>query len=434
MHFYDPHFDYVDHAEVFGDRFRDQPYDGEIAFVDRQLQRVVEFCEAEKLTENTLIVVVGDHGEGLGDHRERWHGNMLYNSTLHVPLIISLPSHGSRGLRVSTPISIVDVGATVLDCLGMKPPPGFGGRSLKPALSGNSIPAAECYGASDGVRLRGGRVVAVTMPGDRRLEIDIQTTRPGSSTTCRMDPGETINLIASRPEAAQEMNRSLIHAMEFQGVRHETQVLELSSREQKVMASLGYLGSQTSRHTTAGDEDLVDIKDSAAAIYEFQLIQELYWRRQKNVAVARLQALVDVAPHYMAPQLMVGRVLESEEKFDEAKTMYFERCAPSRSRKQRSERRRVGTDACPRRGGSEQPLPHLHKALDRDAKGNRSVAAAEALPFMQKALEAEPKSVELRYAVVKMLRAQGRHAEAMEHMRAAEIIVKQQDAERRSEP
>jgi arylsulfatase A-like enzyme len=427
MHFYDPHFDYLDHAEVFGDRFREHPYDGEIAFVDRQLRRVVEFVETRKLAANTLIVVVGDHGEGLGDHLERWHGNMLYNSTLHVPLIISLPSHGSRGLRVSTPISIVDVGATVLDCLGVKLSAGFGGRSLKPALSGNSIPAGECYSASDAVYVEEGWSPL------RSLRTEdwkyIQTTRP-ELYDMKNDPGETTNLIAERPELAEEMDQRL-RAMESQGARHETQVLELSGREKKVLASLGYVGAQSSRQAKDSDDNLPDIKDSASAVYEFQIIQELYWRREKGIAVARLQELVESAPHYLAPQLMVGRVLESEEKFDEAKRCFERILVIDPDNKEAHAH--VGT-LLAREGEYQQALPHLHKALDRDAKGNRSVTAAEALPFMQKALEAEPKSVDLRYAVVKMLRAQGRHAEAMVEMQAAEVIARRQNAERRSEP
>jgi tetratricopeptide (TPR) repeat protein len=237
-------------------------------------------------------------------------------------------------------------------------------------------------------------------------------------------------LIASRPEVAEQMNQRLTH-MESQGVRHETQVLELSSREQKVMASLGYLGSRTSRHNTEREEDLADIKDSAAAVYELQIIQELYWRRQKNVAVARLQELVEAAPHYMAPRLMVGRVLEAEEKFAEAKR-YFDGVLQA-DPENKEANARIGKILA-REGRYDQSLPYLHKALDRDAKGNRSVAAAEALPFLVKALEAEPNSVDLRYVVAKMLRTQGRNAEAMEHMRAAEMILKQQQGERRTEP
>jgi arylsulfatase A-like enzyme len=427
VHFYDPHFDYVDHSAALGDRFRDHPYDGEIAFVDRQLQRVVEFVEAQHLAEKTLIIVVGDHGEGLGDHLERWHGNMLYNSTLQVPLIVSMPTHSSSGLRVATPISLIDVGATLLDCLEVSPPAGFGGQSFRPALMGKSIPPGECYGASDGVYVEEGwSPLRCLVTEDWKY---IQTTRP-ELYDMRNDPGETTNLIASRPEVAEQMNQRLTH-MESQGVRHETQVLELSSREQKVMASLGYLGSRTSRHNTEREEDLADIKDSAAAVYEFQIIQELYWRRQKNVAVARLQELVEAAPHYMAPRLMVGRVLEAEEKFAEAKR-YFDGVLQA-DPENKEANARIGKILA-REGRYDQSLPYLHKALDRDAKGNRSVAAAEALPFLVKALEAEPNSVDLRYVVAKMLRTQGRNAEAMEHMRAAEMILKQQQGERRTEP
>ena len=419
MHFYDPHFDYVDHSEIFGDRFKEYPYDGEIAFVDQQLKRVIEFLETRGLTERTLIVVVGDHGEGLGEHLERWHGNMLYDSTLRVPMIVSLPSQLSKGVRVSTPVSIIDVAATVVDCIGVNSSSGFSNRSLKPALLGESVSAGEYYGESDNVFVEEGwSPLRCLIAGDWKY---IQTTKP-ELYELRNDPGELTNLAAIKPELVQEMDQRL-KDLESQGVRHETQIVELSSREQNVLASLGYLGGKKATPTIESDENLPDIKDSAAVVYSFQIVQELYWRRQKDAAIARLHEIVETAPHYMAPRLMVGRVLESEGKLDEAKH-YFEGML-NLDPENKEANARIGKILA-KQGHCRESLPYLQKALDQDAKGNRAIMATEAIPFLLEALKSDPNAVEMHYLVAKMLRAEGRHSEAMLRMREAEKIANRQ--------
>src|SRR6266446_10459876 len=91
MHLYDPHYPYRPPAP-YGEEYKDSPYDGEIAFADGQVGRVIRFLKSKGLYANTLIVLSGDHGEGLGEHGEKTHGFFIYNATLHVPLIIHLPS------------------------------------------------------------------------------------------------------------------------------------------------------------------------------------------------------------------------------------------------------------------------------------------------------------------------------------------------------
>ena len=80
-------------------RARRRPYDGEIAYADAQLARLLESLRAHGLMDRTLVVVAGDHGEGLGDHGERTHGMLLYDSTLRVPLIVAAPGRRARETR-----------------------------------------------------------------------------------------------------------------------------------------------------------------------------------------------------------------------------------------------------------------------------------------------------------------------------------------------
>src|SRR5262249_3438100 len=79
VHLFDPHAPYRSREELFGSNFADRPYDAGIAFADRQIGRLLDCLEQHGLTSRTLVVVGGDHGEGLGEHDEREHGHMLYN-------------------------------------------------------------------------------------------------------------------------------------------------------------------------------------------------------------------------------------------------------------------------------------------------------------------------------------------------------------------
>ena len=123
VHFYDPHAIYSPPAP-YRDRYRDRPYDGEIAYMDAQLGRLLE----HPALEDTTVAVIGDHGE-------QTHAILAYQSTLHVPFLLHLPEGaGPRGLRVEEPVSQVDVLPTVLELLGLPIEGAIDGTSLLPLL------------------------------------------------------------------------------------------------------------------------------------------------------------------------------------------------------------------------------------------------------------------------------------------------------------
>ena len=127
VHYFDPHHPW-DPPEPFNLRYLNLPYDGEIAFVDRWLGRLVEHLESRGLLDRSILVVTADHGEGLMEHGEMSHSLLLYNGTQHVPLIIRAP--GLEPGVVARPVSLVDVAPTILDLLGLGLPGPVDGRSL----------------------------------------------------------------------------------------------------------------------------------------------------------------------------------------------------------------------------------------------------------------------------------------------------------------
>jgi arylsulfatase A-like enzyme len=103
LHLYDPHSPY-DPPEPFRTQYRSHPYDGEIAYADHELGRLIAWLKQNRLYDHTAIVVLSDHGESLGDHGEKEHGFFVYNSTVHIPLIVKPPAgSGFRPGRVAAP-------------------------------------------------------------------------------------------------------------------------------------------------------------------------------------------------------------------------------------------------------------------------------------------------------------------------------------------
>jgi len=115
VHYFDPHYPYTP-PEPYARQFAATPYLGEVAAMDEQLGRLVAAFE-QLVKAPTAVVLVGDHGEGLGDHGEALHGNLIYQSTMHVPLVIAGP--GVAPATKDLPVSTRRVHHTLLDWAGV---------------------------------------------------------------------------------------------------------------------------------------------------------------------------------------------------------------------------------------------------------------------------------------------------------------------------
>ncbi len=196
VHYYDPHAAYQP-PSPYAERFRDRPYDGEIASVDAALGRVVGALRQSGRLESTLVVVTADHGESLGEHGERTHGYGLYDATLAVPLVLRGPGVPA-GRVLGGVVSTVDVAPTILALLGQPPLAGVDGRDLAQRWTDGSAPADEvAYAETLATRIDHGwsPLHALRSPTHHY----VRAPRP-ELYDVRSDPGERTNL-AVQPSA-----------------------------------------------------------------------------------------------------------------------------------------------------------------------------------------------------------------------------------------
>jgi arylsulfatase A-like enzyme/Flp pilus assembly protein TadD len=149
VHLYDPHDPYEPPAP-YSQIYKGHLYDGEIAYADSALANFIAFLKKHGWYENSVIIVTGDHGEGLGDHHEETHGIFLYDSTTHVPLILKLPREAASKVKVvDAQVRTTDILPTVLDLVGAPAPKRLDGESLKPYFAGADVAPRIAFGETD---------------------------------------------------------------------------------------------------------------------------------------------------------------------------------------------------------------------------------------------------------------------------------------------
>jgi arylsulfatase A-like enzyme len=142
VHLFDPHDPY-EPPPPFSEKYKDRLYDGEIAYADSAVAHWIAFLKKAGVYDNAIIVVTGDHGEGLGEHGEETHGLFLYDSTLHIPLILKMPLKTSAAAHPATVIDAevrtTDILPTILSATGVAAPPELNGESLFPLIEPSNI-------------------------------------------------------------------------------------------------------------------------------------------------------------------------------------------------------------------------------------------------------------------------------------------------------
>ena len=250
IHLYDAHAPYTP-PEPFATRYKNHPYNGAVAFDDFQVGRVIALLESLGLSESTVVAVMGDHGESLGDHRESTHGFFIYESTTHVPFVIKAPYSLLRGRRVADPVRGVDLMPTVLGLLGVPPTKGISGVSLVPLMTGatrelgldaysETMYPLHHYGWSDLRSLRSGRYKVIDAPRPELYDID-------------RDPHEATNLFAGRRALGDTMLMRLrTREAAFDKTKAKLPAGDIDPEARARLAALGYVGTFVATADTRG--------------------------------------------------------------------------------------------------------------------------------------------------------------------------------------
>ncbi len=148
VHLFDPHDPY-EPPPPFSEKYASHLYDGEIAYADSELAHFIATLKKSDAYQNAIIIIVGDHGEGLGEHGEDTHGLFLYDSTLHVPLIVKLPRAAHHGEVINALVRSTDILPTVLALTRTPAPRELNGTSLLPLISSEAESARSLLGETD---------------------------------------------------------------------------------------------------------------------------------------------------------------------------------------------------------------------------------------------------------------------------------------------
>src|SRR5579863_1387913 len=293
VHLYDPHAPYLPHTDLFADKFIDRPYDAEIAYVDQQVGRLVDFLKSSQIDDQTLVVAVGDHGEGLGEHVEREHGMTLYDDSLHVPLIFryrgKLPVK-----RVAENISLVDLSPTILDLLGLKDPRQTSGQSLKRVLAGDAQATRSFFAATDIPFL-----VNEWSPLQCWIESDwkyVRTTKP-ELYDLAADPHERQNVLEANTEIADKMKSRLAEFVK-RLVPREAIAVQLTASELRALKDLNYIGGSRVVPVGQAPAGLPDVKDMLPFDIEVEDAMKLVKSASAQEAINRLRDIVRRAPSH----------------------------------------------------------------------------------------------------------------------------------------
>jgi len=240
VHFFDPHHPYSP-PKKYRDLL-DDPYDGEIAFMDEQIGRLLTLLDEKGIRENTLIVVIGDHGESFEEHNETQHGLFIYNPTMQVPFIMSLPGQLPVNKRASQLVQQVDIMPTVLELVNCDIPETVNGKSLI-----NSSLDSRIYGESTYANQSfGWAPLSYLITSDWKY---IHAPQPELYNR-QTDPGELNNVIDSNSETASKM-RDDLEQMVGNMISISAGNAELDAEAIRRLESLGYVTSSSGNNSSA---------------------------------------------------------------------------------------------------------------------------------------------------------------------------------------
>ncbi len=319
VHLFDVHHPY-EAPEPFASQFPRRPYLAEVAWTDSQVGRLLAWLQDKAQMDRTAVLVMADHGEGLGSHGESFHGVLLYNATTHIPMIVRPPGGLEAAARVSFPVSLVDVAPTVMGLAGL--PPGERldgmdlGRWLVPSAGAPASPVdrAVYLEALYGWRHYGWAPQRALVTDDAKF---IDSTTP--ELYRRDDAQEKVNLAetaAAQATVLRERTATMYAAMKPDEAL--SAAAELSPERLAQLEALGYV---TSGAETAGEGFGEGLPDPVTRLPSLKRLEDARAAMQSGdmvAAEATIRAIVAEEPGLDQAQNMLASALAAQGKVDEA--------------------------------------------------------------------------------------------------------------------
>ncbi len=316
LHLFDPHAPYHPPAD-FRARYGERPYDGEVAFVDTQIARLLAGLKRLGVSENTDVVLTSDHGESLGEHGEETHGVLLYDATLRVPLIFRRPHGDDRGRVRNDTASLADVAPTVLTLAGLTPPPGLDGRDL---FASNGIGPRRLGAISESPRRRLGWASQVSL---RDAEWKFIASPNPELYQWREDPHEEHDQFGAEQRRAADLARgakAIENTMEKQLAARSAS--EPSAAERAQLAALGYVSGSGSASDSAASRP--DPKKVISSLGELDRAYQRFSEGKLDEAEASFRALLSRADVPAASALEgLARIARLRGENQEAEAAYL---------------------------------------------------------------------------------------------------------------
>ncbi len=307
FHIYEPHTPYRP-PEPFASRYA-SPYDGEVATADAVVGELLGELRRLGVYEESLIVLLSDHGEGLGDHGEDEHGVLLYTTTLQVPLMVKLPGARSAGASVAAPVQLIDVFPTVAGVLDLPLPAALTGSSLLAFLEGQP-PARKIYAETFYPRLHfGWSELASVIDAEHHY---IEGPDP-ELYDLAADPGETRNVLRERRRSYAEMRDALAEID-----RTLAPPAEVDEESRQALAALGYVGS------AAGEVEgpLADPKSRLDTLADLKAGFRYRSRDQHGQAIESFRRALEENPGMLDAWEAMARSLQKLGRRDQALAAY----------------------------------------------------------------------------------------------------------------
>ena len=309
VHLFEPHAPYAP-PEPFRSRYAARPYDGEIAVTDAYVGQLLDALRALGVYDRATIILMSDHGEGLGDHGEEQHGIFVYREAIHIPLLLKLPKAEMSGTRVKAPVQLADVLPTLAAMTGFEVPEKAKGLSLIDVARGKAPADRRIYSESMYPRIHLGWSDLASLVDARHHYIDAPRPELYDLAT---DPKEKRNILGEQRRVFASMREE---------VRTHDRKLELPQNvdpeEAAKLAALGYLGSSPS--SSAGE--LPDPKDGIVDIERLTQAHALVREGKNAEAVALLREVLARNPAFADGWTLLAKTLDGMGRSEEALDAY----------------------------------------------------------------------------------------------------------------